>query len=290
MPNGRFISKSISVSEQLGNVSLEADFLFGRCIPHLDVEGRITGNPKGLKAVVCPLRDELTHQKITHLLKELHEAGLCVWYEVNGSKFLEFPTFSRHQPGMKKEREADSKIPSSKVKAAQAVTESWDSHKDVIRTNSGLNPDQLTPKLSEVKVSKVKESEVKGSDAGASGSKLSLLSQADCEMLRQGWAKRIGIIEYPRFRKAILPIFSVPDPPSVEEVANAIEAAGEWWVEADDRDQQFFTPETFRGQFAKWIRFGKMPLVDPDTRDLTERGAWAGSKALREQAKQRRFG
>lgn len=290
MPDGRFISKAISVSEQLGNVSLEADFLFGRCIPHLDVDGRITGNPKGLKAVVCPLRDELTHQKITHLLKELDDAGLVVWYEVNGSKFLEFPTFARHQRGMKRDREAASKIPSSKVKAAQGVTESWDNAKNVLRTNSGLTPEEVP--LSKVKVSKgeLSKSEVKGTDAVASGSKLSLLSQAECESLRQSWGKRIGVIEYPRFRKAILPIFTGAEPPPVQDVANAIEAAGEWWVEADDREQQFFTPEVFTRQYAKWERFGKMPLVDPATRDLTERGSWAGSKALREQARQRRFG
>lgn len=295
MPDGRFISKSISTSEQLGSVSLEADFLFGRCIPHLDVDGRITGNPKGLKAIVCPLRDELSHQKITHLLKELAEADLVVWYEVNGSRFLEFPTFARHQRGMKRDREAVSRIPSSKVKAAQRLAEKVPELAEEIRTNSGLTPDFIPP--SKVKVSKgeLSRSEVKDTDAGASDSKVSkllLLPKDGCDRLHVIWAKKFGAIEYGRFRKAVLPIFESPPDvrPSVEEAENAIVAAWEWWIEQEDRDQQFFTLNRFVEQFGKWRKFGAMPLIDPETRSPTERGNWAGSKALRQQARDRRVG
>jgi hypothetical protein len=293
MPEGRFISRSISVSEQLGNVSLEADFLFGRCIPHLDVEGRITGNPKGLKAIVCPLRDELSHQKITHLLKELDEADLLVWYEVNGLRFLEFPGFSRHQKGMKKDREATSKIPSSKVKSAQRVIAKVSDDKNVLRPNSGVDQDLV--RLSKVKESKgeLSTSEVKNIDAGASSSgktesKLDILSQPHCESLRLEWSRHFGGMEYPRFRKTILPIFQVPvaERPSVADVREAIIAFREWWEEQEDKDQGFWGLEKFVSTAAKWIRFGKMPIAEGGVE--TERGKWAGSKRVRSEERRMR--
>jgi hypothetical protein len=288
MPDGRFVSKSISVSEQLWNFSLEADLLFGRCIPHLDVDGRITGNPKGLKAIVCPLRDELSHQKITHLLRELGEADLVVWYEVNGAKFLEFPTFARHQRGMKRDREAVSRIPSSKVKAAQRLAEKLPEPAEELRTSSGLTPDFIPP--SEVKESEVKSRVVKVTDSDESESKVSKLTalpKVSCDRLHSTWNQKFGAMDYARFRKAILPIFEVPadQRPSLDEADAAIVAAWEWWIEQDDRDQGFFNLAKFVEQFGKWRKFGAMPLIDPIRREPTERGNWAGSKALRQKSR-----
>jgi len=42
---GRFVSRAIAHNRQLASVSLLADHLFTKCIPHLDVEGRMTGIP-----------------------------------------------------------------------------------------------------------------------------------------------------------------------------------------------------------------------------------------------------
>jgi hypothetical protein len=209
VPEGRFISKSISVSEQLGNVSLEADFLFSRCIPHLDVEGRITGNPKGLKAIACPLRDELSHQKITHLLKELHEAGLVYWYEVNGLRYLEFPTFARHQKGMHKDREAVSRIPSRQVKTAQPVIAERNDAENVIRSESGPNPDEVPPKLSKEKLSKVKRSIT---DSGESGNGGSGNWPAEAAFL---WSEKIAPIKVPRISGPLKPIVDAHGWPKV---------------------------------------------------------------------------
>lgn len=117
MANGRFVSRSISTNEQLGAVSIEADFLFGRCIPHLDRDGRITGNPALLAATVAPLRAELTPHCVAGLLEELASAvdadgvPLVLWYEVAGQRVLAFPGFSRQQQGMKYDREAASRFP-----------------------------------------------------------------------------------------------------------------------------------------------------------------------------------
>lgn len=111
MPEGRFVSKTIATSEQLASVSFKADFVFGRCLPHLDVEGRMPGNPRTVKAISVPLRDELTVRTVGDCLAELARAELVLWYEVGEIQVLAFPQFRRHQRGLKTEREAPSKLP-----------------------------------------------------------------------------------------------------------------------------------------------------------------------------------
>ena len=111
MAEGRFLSRAIAYSEQLANVSLYADYLFVRIIPHLDVEGRIGGSAKSIRARVVPLRAEMTEEVVADALAELDRIGLVIWYEVDGSQYLEFPTFTKHQQGLRKDREATSKVP-----------------------------------------------------------------------------------------------------------------------------------------------------------------------------------
>ena len=74
MPEGRFISKTIAHSEDLAGVSFHADYLFTRCIPHLDREGRMNGNAELVKAIAVPLRKEITAETIPALLAELADA------------------------------------------------------------------------------------------------------------------------------------------------------------------------------------------------------------------------
>lgn len=115
---GRMVSRSIATNEQLGTVSLLADYLFRACIPFLDVTGRMTGNPGLIKAAVAPLREEIHSGVIPELLRELARAvdhdgiPLVFWYEINAAKVLEFPGFKNHQTGLREKREAASKFPS----------------------------------------------------------------------------------------------------------------------------------------------------------------------------------
>jgi hypothetical protein len=147
MPDGRMLSKTIAHSTQLGAVSLEADYLFARCIPHLDKEGRMPGHPDLVKSITCPLRPEVTVATIPGLLVELGAVGLVRWYRADGREVLEFPGFGNHQKGARFDREADSRLPKFSTKA-----------EDLLRINSGPAPDQVP--LSEVKLSEVKLSEV----------------------------------------------------------------------------------------------------------------------------------
>lgn len=145
MPAGRFVSKSIAVNKQLRRVSLEADYLFQRCLPHLDRDGRMEGEPEIVRAIACPLRSELTTEVVERALRELDAAELVTWYDSDGEKCLFFPGFAAHQTGMKYDREAPSRIPGPPRRRNVG---------DKVRIKSGPTPDKVP--LSEVKLSEVK--------------------------------------------------------------------------------------------------------------------------------------
>ena len=156
MPDGRFLSKSIAHDLELNTVSFEADFLFLRCVPHLDREGRLPGHPTQVKGIAVPLRSEFTLEVVERSLHELNDADLVSWFEVNGRLFLDFSGFSKNQKGLRKNREAASNLPSQKSKGAQRVTRSLRSRSGVAPEDSGSDPAEVRP--SEVKVSQGKVS------------------------------------------------------------------------------------------------------------------------------------
>lgn len=150
MPEGRFLSKSIAWSEQVGSVSFVADYLFTRMIPHLDSAGRISGAPKAIKAMACPLRDDVTAEHVAAALEELVAAELIVWYRVGQQHFVEFPGFVNHQRGARLDREAPSRIPPPDGEGVEQV-----------RTYSGVTPPSRGEVAAELPLSEVKRSEVK---------------------------------------------------------------------------------------------------------------------------------
>lgn len=159
MPDGRMLSKSIATSEQVASVSLLADYLFTRMIPHLDCDGRMAGSPRVVRGIVCPLREDVTAAKVSVALNELHAIGLIVWYTVGGHQYIEFPKFRDHQRGARFEREGASRIPpapSEESRACSTLTDGWSRD---MREDSGSGPGVLP--LSEVKVSEVKSSQGK---------------------------------------------------------------------------------------------------------------------------------
>lgn len=153
MADGRFISKSIAHSMDLGQVSLAADYLFARCIPHLDRDGRMPGEPVLVKSITCPLRAEMDVEMIEVCLAELARAGVVRWYEAGDRLVLEFPSFQKHQKGMRYDRESESKFPASDVENARAVNlKAILEHPATSRESSRNVAGVLRPKLSEVEV------------------------------------------------------------------------------------------------------------------------------------------
>jgi hypothetical protein len=111
MATGRFLSRTIATSRQLDALSWRAELLFYRCIPYLDRDGLIDGDPVVVKATTCPRSTKLPAACIGDLLQELHEKELIRWYEVDGVSVAFFPGFRTHNKGMKYDREAASRLP-----------------------------------------------------------------------------------------------------------------------------------------------------------------------------------
>lgn len=173
MAEGRFISRTIAFSEQLGQVSLEADYLFMRMLPHLDCEGRLAGSARSIRAHVCPLRDDLTIEGVSAALAELDQARLVNWYEVDGIQCVEYPNFSKHQVGLRKNREAASRVPASSVLGAarvrtnQPILHQVPECAGVGPEDSGVGPQNCGVDRDNSKLSKGKLSEVKYSSSSS---------------------------------------------------------------------------------------------------------------------------
>ena len=126
------LSKKISYDERIAQLSIEASLLYTWCIPHLDVEGRIYGNPEILKGTVVPYVKKLTIPKISECLKEISELGLITIYG-DEHKYIQFNGFFSNQT-IRKEREGKSEIPTP----------------DKLRINSGQTPAQI--KLNQINI------------------------------------------------------------------------------------------------------------------------------------------
>jgi hypothetical protein len=102
MAEKRMINKSISISEQVNGLPTLFDkLLFTWMIPHSDDFGRMPGSPPKLKALVVPML-EVKLKDVEQALQNMHTAGLIIWYEVDGDKYIQFPNFENHQTGLHK--------------------------------------------------------------------------------------------------------------------------------------------------------------------------------------------
>lgn len=117
---------------------------------------------------------------------------------------------------------------------------------------------------------------------------LDLLSQPDADRAWKKWGECFGAMDRWLFRKELLKAYQPGLPVyTSDEIVDGIQAAHDWFVEQDDKEQSFFTLGVFVRQLgSKWVRFGKMDTTSGG--ELTERGMWAGSKAIRENARQSR--
>jgi hypothetical protein len=90
MAEGRMLKKKISPNEAVADLSDDSHrLLFTWGIPHLDVEGRITGSPRGFKAMVAPLLEHITPEVVLAFFKDAESKGLIQnWPEAKLSRFV----------------------------------------------------------------------------------------------------------------------------------------------------------------------------------------------------------
>lgn len=101
MANRRMIAKELSYSESFNSVSEFAQLLYLIITPHLDDFGKIEGNPNMLRARVIPL-SKRSPRYFEAAIKELYDAGLIDWYEVNSKKVIRYLNFEEDQTGLDK--------------------------------------------------------------------------------------------------------------------------------------------------------------------------------------------
>ena len=80
MANGRFLSSSIAYDSRLNRLSLEAEYIYLKAIPHLDRDGLIQGDPALLFATVCPRRVDMI-SRIEDVINEWIALELVTRYD-----------------------------------------------------------------------------------------------------------------------------------------------------------------------------------------------------------------
>ncbi len=96
------ISKSISVSTQVNDLSDGAALLFTWTIPHADDFGRMPGDARVVKALVVPMREQYSVGLIESYLQEMANECLIIRYEHEGKQYISFPKWEQHQGNLHK--------------------------------------------------------------------------------------------------------------------------------------------------------------------------------------------
>ena len=112
MARGRMIDKRISKSKKIAALKSDRSrVLYFMIYPHLDCEGRITGDPEEIKEDCCP-KLNYSVKKIAESIIELANVGLLTLFEdENEVPYIEFTKYESFQI-IRKDREAPSPIPS----------------------------------------------------------------------------------------------------------------------------------------------------------------------------------
>ncbi len=138
MAKGRILSRRISKSEKVANLSSDtARMFYNWLIPYLDVEGRMEVNPKLIKGEIFPLLDHINVEVINRTLQELDDVGLILLYTIGKKTYLQLTNFKEHQPNLRKDKEPLSNIPPPTA--------------DEARPKSAVGPPERPPKLIKAK-------------------------------------------------------------------------------------------------------------------------------------------
>jgi hypothetical protein len=155
MANGRFITNTICADKRVNQLSNDTCRLaFTWLVTFADREGRTYGDPAMVRSMLFPRRQDISIEQMQQMITEWASLGLVVWYEDDGDLWIWFPGFEKNQMGLRKEREAPSKIPAP----SDAGTEK-------VRSRYGVSPELIPVKLIEVKLIEEKGSPPPSSDA-----------------------------------------------------------------------------------------------------------------------------
>ena len=112
MARGRMINSRICRDKRVDDLSDDTCRLaFTWLISFADVQGRVDGDPALLASTLFPRRRDVTPETMTAYIQEWHDAGLVVWYQADGDRWIWFPSFDKNQRGLDRRKEPVSEIP-----------------------------------------------------------------------------------------------------------------------------------------------------------------------------------
>lgn len=123
MPRARNIKPSFFTNEQLAECSMEARLLFIGLWTLADREGRLEDRPKKIRVEVFPY--DLCDCE--PLLAQLHAQKFIVRYEIDGSRYIAIPNFTKHQSPHKQEKPSTIPAPDSNGTKPESVEKLLDS-------------------------------------------------------------------------------------------------------------------------------------------------------------------
>lgn len=144
MSDGRFVSRSIVTDRKVHALrDYRSKFLFTTTIPHLDRDGRISGDPLEFLALVAPMDRSISEDDGLEVMEDFVRVGLAKRYvDERGQWVLWFPGFTKNQRGMRYDREAPSKFGPESPDDGPAPDQGESSpDPDLLRTYSGPTPD-----------------------------------------------------------------------------------------------------------------------------------------------------
>lgn len=114
MAQKRMLNKSISLSRKVNKLSIKNELIYVLCIPHLDDFGLVSSDSSVIKAMVFPMRKDITEsdiKKFIEVAQEIDESGESLIEEYKDCLF--FTAFEDHQSisAEKRAKSRFSKIP-----------------------------------------------------------------------------------------------------------------------------------------------------------------------------------
>lgn len=141
MANGRMITKDITGDKRVNQLSTDTCRLaFTWLVTFTDREGRTHGDPAMVRSMLFPRRQDISIEQMEQMILEWFTLGLVVWYEADGDLWIWFPGFDKNQPGLRKDKEAPSKIP-----------EPTEHGTELVRSRYGVGTELVPLKLREEK-------------------------------------------------------------------------------------------------------------------------------------------
>jgi hypothetical protein len=108
---GGMLAKKISLNEAVAALANDTHrLLFTWALAHLDIEGRISGRPNVFRAIVVPMLEGITSEKVSSFFKDAIGLGLIERYAVGDTWVVQYPKFKENQR-LRSDREAPSKLP-----------------------------------------------------------------------------------------------------------------------------------------------------------------------------------